>query len=48
MDPTGLIVLAVIVLLVIVIAAKTMLLVPQATASVIERLGRFANVAGQD
>ncbi|MEV0089015.1 SPFH domain-containing protein [Saccharopolyspora sp. NPDC050642] len=45
MDPFGLIVLAVIVLLVLVIAVKTVLVVPQATASVIERLGRFRNVA---
>ncbi|TDC92595.1 SPFH/Band 7/PHB domain protein [Saccharopolyspora aridisoli] len=45
MDPTALIVLAVIVLLVVVLVAKTVLLVPQATASVIERLGRYRSVA---
>ncbi|MEV6227276.1 SPFH domain-containing protein [Saccharopolyspora shandongensis] len=45
MDPFGLIVIAVIVLLVLVIAVKTVLVVPQATASVIERLGRFRTVA---
>ncbi|MEV4646423.1 SPFH domain-containing protein [Saccharopolyspora sp. NPDC049357] len=45
MDPTALIVLAVIILLVVVLVAKTVLLVPQATASVIERLGRYRTVA---
>jgi regulator of protease activity HflC (stomatin/prohibitin superfamily) len=45
MDPTALIVLAVIILLVVVLVTKTVLLVPQATASVIERLGRYRSVA---
>ncbi|QUH02792.1 SPFH/Band 7/PHB domain protein [Saccharopolyspora erythraea] len=45
MDPTGLIVLAVVALLVIVIAVKSVLVVPQAQAAVIERLGRFRTVA---
>lgn len=45
MDPTGLIILVVVVLLVVVIAVKSVLLVPQAQASVVERLGRFRTVA---
>ncbi|GAA2792706.1 SPFH domain-containing protein [Saccharopolyspora taberi] len=45
MDPTGLIVLAVVALLVIVVAVKSVLVVPQAQAAVIERLGRFRTVA---
>jgi regulator of protease activity HflC (stomatin/prohibitin superfamily) len=44
-DPTGVIVLAVIVLLVIVIAVKSILVIPQAQAAVVERLGRFRTVA---
>lgn len=45
MEPIGAIVLAVIVLLVIVIAVKAVLVVPQAQASVVERLGKFRAVA---
>jgi regulator of protease activity HflC (stomatin/prohibitin superfamily) len=44
-DPTGLIVLAVVVLLVIVVAVKSILVIPQAQAAVVERLGRFRTVA---
>ncbi|WP_253774725.1 SPFH domain-containing protein [Goodfellowiella coeruleoviolacea] len=39
------IVLAVVILLVITIAVKSVLVIPQATAAVIERLGRFRTVA---
>ncbi|AUS80590.1 paraslipin [Actinoalloteichus sp. AHMU CJ021] len=42
---TSVIVLAVVVLLVITIVAKAVLVIPQATAAVIERLGRFRTVA---
>ncbi|GAB3290174.1 SPFH domain-containing protein [Parasphingorhabdus pacifica] len=45
MEPIGTIVLAVIALLVIVIAVKAVLVVPQAQASVVERLGKFRGVA---
>ena len=41
----GLIVLVVVVLLVIVVLVKAVLVVPQAQASVVERLGRFRTVA---
>ncbi|MBK0869823.1 MAG: SPFH/Band 7/PHB domain protein [Saccharopolyspora sp.] len=41
----GLIVLVVVVLLVIVVLVKSVLVVPQAQASVVERLGRFRTVA---
>jgi regulator of protease activity HflC (stomatin/prohibitin superfamily) len=37
--------LAVVVLLVIIVAVKTVLVVPQSQAAVIERLGKFRNVA---
>src|SRR6478609_3603031 len=44
----ALIVLAVIVLLVVIVVAKSVALVPQAEAAVIERLGRYARtVSGQ-
>ncbi|KAA2265714.1 SPFH/Band 7/PHB domain protein [Solihabitans fulvus] len=42
---TAFIVLAVIVLLVLIIAVKSVLVIPQATAAVVERLGRFKGVA---
>jgi regulator of protease activity HflC (stomatin/prohibitin superfamily) len=42
---TTLIVLGVIVLLVLIIAVKSVLVIPQAQAAVIERLGRFRNTA---
>ncbi|MHA6804137.1 SPFH domain-containing protein [Salinifilum ghardaiensis] len=45
MGPTGVIVAAVIALLVIVVVVKSVLVVPQAKAAVIERLGRFKGVA---
>ncbi|GAA1227192.1 hypothetical protein GCM10009676_06670 [Prauserella halophila] len=46
MEPTGLIVVAVIALLVIVVVAKALMVVPQSQSAVIERLGRFRMVAG--
>ncbi len=44
MNATALIVLVVVVLVVVVAVAKTILVVPQATSAVIERLGRFRAV----
>jgi regulator of protease activity HflC (stomatin/prohibitin superfamily) len=44
-DPTTLIVVAVLVLLVIVIMVKSVVVIPQAQSAVIERLGRFRQVA---
>ncbi|NYH80720.1 regulator of protease activity HflC (stomatin/prohibitin superfamily) [Actinopolyspora biskrensis] len=45
MNPAAWIVLLVIVVLVVAVLAKTILVVPQATSAVIERLGRFRGVA---
>ncbi|HEX6345345.1 SPFH domain-containing protein [Umezawaea sp.] len=42
---TTLVVIAVIVLFVLIVAAKSVLVIPQATAAVIERLGRYRNTA---
>ncbi|PRY34826.1 SPFH domain-containing protein [Umezawaea tangerina] len=42
---TTLIVIAVVVLFVLIVAAKSVLVIPQATAAVIERLGRYRNTA---
>ncbi|MBE9373585.1 SPFH/Band 7/PHB domain protein [Saccharopolyspora sp. HNM0983] len=46
MGPTELIILLVVVLVVIIVAVKSVLVVPQAQASVVERLGKFRGVAG--
>ena len=45
MEPIGWIIAAVVVLLVVVVVTKAVLLVPQAQAAVVERLGRFRGVA---
>lgn len=45
MNPAAWIVLLVIVILVVAVLAKTILVVPQATSAVVERLGRFRDVA---
>ena len=45
MEPIGWIIAAVVVLLVVVVASKAVLVVPQAQAAVVERLGRFRGVA---
>ncbi|HWO66320.1 MAG TPA: SPFH domain-containing protein [Umezawaea sp.] len=42
---TTLIVIAVVVLFVLIVAVKSVLVIPQATAAVIERLGRYRNTA---
>jgi regulator of protease activity HflC (stomatin/prohibitin superfamily) len=44
-EPIGWIIAAIVVLLVIVVVSKAVLLVPQAQAAVVERLGRFRGVA---